>query len=329
MAELRMFRGTGRIPLASGAAAAALEGRAALWGVPLHRGPEGMALAVWGADLRLSMQGPEWRIEIAAPEDRLVGVLREAATEAFAEAGLPVEWDALAVGALAPGLSLMRVASVSDCGPNYLRVRLQGADAARFAQGGLHFRLLLPPPGRAACWPRVAPSGRTLWPEGPDALHRPVYTIAAQGGDWLDFVIFRHEGSPTCDWAGGLPLGMQVGVLGPGGGICPTAGALHLYGDQTALPAILRLLDLAPGRARATLRCAPEDLAALSRLTGRAAHGIRVTDDLLGALKATPLPEGPEDHVWFAAGSDEARAARRWLRDRGRAAGSFTAAAYW
>lgn len=317
MAELRMFRAAGQIPQASGAAAAALEARAAAWGLPVRRADDGLALSLWGGELRLTLMGRALRVEIAAPEDRLVGVLREALSEIMAEAGLEVAWDRLDVGALAPGLSLMRVDRVAPAGPNFIRLRLRGADAGRFATGGLHVRLLLPPAGRAAVWPRVAASGRAVWPVGADALHRPVYTIAAQQDDWLEILIFRHADSPTCDWAASGPIGATVGVMGPGGGGRPD-GALHLFGDQTALPAIGRMLAMAPGRA--VLRCAPADLEVLAGLCDIRRSDIRLSDDLLGALA-----DVPPGHVWFAAGGEEARAARRLLKGRG----GVTAAAYW
>ncbi|MEE2861569.1 MAG: hypothetical protein VYB46_12255 [Pseudomonadota bacterium] len=64
----------------------------------------------------------------------------------------------------------------------------------------------------------MAQTGRTVWREGRDAMHRPFYTVAAHGTDWIDFDIFRHAGSPTCMGAEAGPVGHPVGVLGPGGG---------------------------------------------------------------------------------------------------------------
>ncbi|QDA36581.1 siderophore-interacting protein (plasmid) [Paracoccus liaowanqingii] len=325
MSLLASHRRHGVIPRASGAAAAALKARASAWEAPLTETPGVLSLFVWGCELRLTAETDSARIELLAPEARLIGTLQDSATEIFAEAGLEVAWDRVDEGALAPGLSVMRVAAVIRRSPGFLRIRLQGPEAARFGETSLHFRLLLPPPGRAAVWPRVAASGRTSWPEGADALHRPVYTVAAQQGDCLEFDIFRHAGSPTCDWAMSGVEGSQVAIIGPGGGWCPEGPALSLFGDQTALPAIARMLDLAPhlvsGPVRAWIRAAPEDLGALAddpRLTR--------TDDLLGALAAANLPQG---HVWLAGHAPEARAARQHLLARGWPRRDFTAAAYW
>ena len=322
MSQLRSHRNFGTIPRASGAAAAALKARAAAWEVPLVETPEALSMFVWGCELRLVPGGDDLRVELSAPEKRLIGSLQDSATELFAEAGLEVAWDRVDTGALAPGLSLMRVRSVTQRTPGFIRVRIAGPDAARFGMGSLHFRLLLPPAGRIPVWPRIGASGRTEWPEGPDALHRPVYTVAAQAEDWVDFDIFRHAGSPTCDWALSGPEGAEVGIIGPGGGWCPEADRLHLFGDETALPAIARMLDLARGEVTAHVRAGYPDLGPLA-----ADPSVTRCDDLLAALASADPGQG--DFVWFAAEAEQARQARKHLLARGMARKAFTTAAYW
>jgi NADPH-dependent ferric siderophore reductase len=322
MAHLRTFRSSGVIPMSSGAAIAAMKARAAAWDLSVIENEGELRVALWGCELRLIQDGASMRVDLSGPEARLIGNLRETTADVLAEVGLTVSWDQIDVGALAPGLSLMRVVSVSRRSPNFLRVRLQGDDSARFSQGSLHFRLLVPPVGRVPVWPRVAETGRTVWPDGPDALHRPVYTVAAQAGDWLDFDIFLHDGSPTCDWALTRAEGSEVAIIGPGGGWCPEADRLFLFGDETAVPAIARMLDLAQGEVRAVVRAKPEDLGPLA-----ADPRLRFDDDLLGALAATQIGEG--SHVWFAASADEARQARQDLLARKISKKDFMAAAYW
>ncbi|MCS5603128.1 MAG: siderophore-interacting protein [Paracoccus sp.] len=319
----RSHRSRGRIAHRSGAAAVALKARAAAWDLPLVETDEGLCLFLWNCELRLMPEGAGLRIDLAAPDQRMLATLRDSASELFDEAGLAVAWDHVDTGALAPGLSLVRVLSVMRRSPGFLRIRLRGADMPRFAQDGLHFRLLIPPPGRAPVWPRIGASGRTIWPDGADAMHRPVYTLTGQDQDWLDFDAFAHADSPTCDWALAGPQGQQVGITGPGGGWCPDARRLFLFGDQTALPAIARMLVLARGRVRAVLRCAPEDMGPLAN-----DRRVIASDDLLGAL-ALLGPLDQNDHVWFAGPANEARSARRMLRDRGLDKTGYTAAAYW
>ncbi|MGP9805389.1 siderophore-interacting protein [Paracoccus sp. NSM] len=326
MSQIFACRLSGEVRSASGAAIAALKARAAQWETPVHETPERLVLTLWGGELRLIPERDCLRIEILGAERRQTGLLQDMASEVLAEAGLGVAWDHVDVGALAPGLAVMRVASVRRLSPGFLRIRLVGPEAARFGQGGLHFRLLLPPPGRAPVWPRIAPSGRTIWPGAEDALHRPVYTVAAQHGDWLDFDIYRHAGSPTCDWAMSGVEGSEVAIMGPGGGWLPAARQLLLFGDQTALPAIRRIIALQPlcaPRMRvvgAWLQADPSDLVDADRR-------LVIVPDALAALRATPIPE--DAHVWFAGHAEAARLAREELTSRGLGRKAFTAAAYW
>jgi NADPH-dependent ferric siderophore reductase len=320
------YRRIGTIPRASGAAAAALRARASAWDAPLTETAGVLSLYVWGCEVRLTADTGSARIELLAPELRLIGNLQDSTTEIFAEAGLDVAWDHVDEGALAPGLSLMRVTDISRPTPNFMRVRLTGPDAARFGQDSLHFRLLLPKPNRTPIWPRVGHTGRTIWPDGEDALHRPVYTVAAQDKDWIDFDIFCHNGSPTCDWAGTVAPDTGVAIIGPGGGWCPQASALTLFGDQTALPAIRRILDLAQvmvqGHVQAFIKASPADLGAL-------ADDPRVTrcNDLVEMLVRSDLPD--DGYVWFAGHALDARTARKHLLDRGVAKRDFMVATYW
>lgn len=322
MFPIRTHRSTGILSQSSGAAAAILRARAAEWDIALRETAEALVMPVWGSELRLMIAEGDVRIELTAPEQRLIGTLQDSATELFESHGLSIRWDHVDKGALAPGLSLMQVVSVTPRTPGFIRVRLRGPEAPRFADGGLHFRLLLARPGRPPLWPRIAANGRAQWPEGEDALHRPVYTVVRQQDDWLDFDIFRHSGSPTCDWADRATAGETVGIMGPGGGGCPEGARLWLFGDETALPAIARMLTLSPVPVQAFLRGAPADLADL-------AHSPRVTPcaDLLGALAA--IDPDPADYVWFAGPAPEARAARQYLTVQGHPKRQFTAAAYW
>ncbi|WP_372801479.1 siderophore-interacting protein [Paracoccus seriniphilus] len=322
MSHLRSYRSIGIISRPAGAAVAALKARAAAWDIPLVETPEQLSMTVSGCELRLTPLPDSVTVHLTAPERRLIGNLRDSATELFAEIGLDISWDHVDTGELAPGLSLMQVERVSTLGPNFLRVRLAGADAARFADGGLHFRLLLPPAGRAAVWPRVTASGRVGWPDGEDRLHKPVYTVSALGDGWLDFDIFRHDGSPTCDWALADPVGQTIAIMGPGGGSCPDADRIWLFGDETALPAIRRILSRSHRQVSAAISCAPEDLGSL-----RSDPRICRTDDLVDQLVATQFDA--DDFIWFAANAEQAGKARQHLLQAGQSKRNFLVAAYW
>lgn len=313
-----IHRTSGAIRNGAGAAMAALDARALEWGLEMSEVDGARLLTLWGGELRAAPTEPGLALTIRAPEKRLVQVIRDAVTELLAADGITVVWDPVETGALAPGLALMQVVSVTPRTPGFLRVRLQGPESARFTTGGLHFRLLLPQPGRQPVWPRIAATGRTQWPEGEDVLHRPVYTVVDHGPDWLAFDLFRHAGSPTCTWAETVAPGTEIAIIGPGGGWCPDAENLLLFGDETALPAIARMLDLAPGRCSAFVSASVADLGDV--------RATRVAD-LLDALKETDIPPGT--HVWFAAREDQARAARAHLTALGLSKKDFTAVAYW
>lgn len=259
-------------------------------------------------------------VELESVERRLLLTLQSSLAELFEDGGFGIDWEEVSEGALAPGLSLMQVLSTTRQSPGFTRVRLQGDEAARFGVGSLHFRLLLPEYPEAPEWPRISSSGRTVWPE--QKIHKPVYTVIAQADNWLDFDIFHHAGSPTCDWVETNPVGQTVGIIGPGGGWCPDGSPLLLFGDETAQPAIQRMLGLAKGEAKAVLTTSEADLGALA-----ADPRVARTDDLVASLKEASIPEGA--YVWFAAGAESARAARTHLTDIGLAKSQFTAAAYW
>jgi ferric-chelate reductase (NADPH) len=137
-----------------------------------------------------------------------------------------------------------QVAAVTRISAHFSRVRVVGQGLQRFGDGGLHFRFLLSQTGRAPVWPHIAADGRTVWPEGEDALHRPVCTTGAldPAGKWLDFDVFLHDGGRVTDRTYRVAAGDPVGVMGPSGRDIPQAGWIGLFGDETAMPAIARIL---------------------------------------------------------------------------------------
>jgi len=318
--------------LAFEAALAALRAGAASYDIPCREVPGGIAVDIWGGEVRLAQAQGAPALAVSAPDMRILFVLQDALASVFEAAGCTPVWDRVDEGALAPGLSLMRVVSVRQISPGFRRVRLAGPDTARFAAQGLHFRLLLPPAGLVPEWPRIDAKGRTRWPEGAAALHRPVYTVRALDGlaGWIDFDIFVHEGGGATEWSAGVKPGAEVGVMGPGGGWVPAASHVTLIGDETALPAIARILSLLPSAARgsAHVAVAAEDLPDLPRPAGMALHRLEGHGALVPALEAVELPAG-DRFMWFAAEKRLAESARKVLRARGLGKSEMMAAAYW
>ena len=122
--------------------------------------------------------------------------------------------------------------------------------------------------------------------------------------------------------------------MGPGGGWLPEKSWLGLYGDETALPAIARMLAAAApdstGVAVIVISHAndvqvlghPEGVSVKWLLRGRDAS-------LIDELKALQLPEDQQRFVWFAGEKREVEAARKHLATLGLRKSEWQAAAYW
>ncbi|KAA0970910.1 siderophore-interacting protein [Aureimonas fodinaquatilis] len=148
-----------------------------------------------------------------------------------------------------PHFRQMRLVNVQNITPGFCRLELAGEDLHRFAQGGFHVRLLLPPRGRTPVWPHAGPGGLPIWPRDRDRLILRTYTLRQvlpdQGLVSID--IFRHQPEGAVqNWLDHAVAGDLLGIMGPGGGGVPKADWVCLAGDETALPAIARILENLP-----------------------------------------------------------------------------------
>ena len=277
-------------------------------------------------EIALQVQGGTIGLTLRAANDVRLHALKQVVFARLArlDGAVVPEWDHVAAGALPPNLAVAHVVTVTRISPHFNRVRVTGEGLDRFGDGGLHFRLLLAQNGRTPVWPRIAPDGRTVWPEGDDTLHRPVYTTRAfdPAGTWLDFDVFLHEGGKTTEWTFTAAAGDLVGLMGPSGSDIPQAGWVGLFGDETALPAIARILAALHQHTVGHAFVLLGDLSDAQSL--QHPPGVAVTwlsratgDDLNAALRGLTLPE-TDRFVWFASEAAEATAARTYLRnDRG------------
>lgn len=144
-------------------------------------------------------------------------------------------------GAHPPNFSLGRVAWVRPLGAHFLRMRIEGQDLARLGRDMIHFRIVLPQADGRTEWPRLSEIGQAVWPQD---LHRPAYTISAidVAAGWLETDIFVHDGGRICDFASQTLAGTEIGVMGPGGGGVPQAASLLIGGDESAYPALARII---------------------------------------------------------------------------------------
>lgn len=194
------------------------------------------------------------RAQVAAAKADWLYMLKESLVEhmehTVPEVARNLRWsDTDTVGGLPPNFHFVTVHSVRKIGTSFLRLRLQAKDFTSFADDAIHFRFVLPPEGLQDIeWPHVAPNGATIWPKGDKAVHKPVYTsrwVDAKAG-LMDVDIFIHQGGRLSNWAATVTPGVRIGVIGPGGGGVVEATSVHFFGDETAFPAISRLIQSMP-----------------------------------------------------------------------------------
>ena len=197
------------------------------------------------------------------------------------------------------------------------------------AAAGPTLSLLVPRVGDPAPrWPQVARDGRIVWPQGSHGVALRSYTARRQdpaaGELDIDFVL--HGDGPAADVGRGRGTGRRPGRRQRRAVGDAAAGWLLLAGDETALPAISRILAAAdpadPGR-RPARGGRPGGGAGPGR-AGRggaalAAPARRPTPEagpLPAAVAALPRPDGEDLFAWVAAESATVRAVRADLRGR-------------
>ena len=145
---------------------------------------------------------------------------------------------------------------------------------------------------------------------------------------------------PGADFGLNAQPGDRAGLLGPGAGGMPQARDLLLFGDETALPVIARMAEMASAEMRIEAVIEVADQAEEQPIVSSAGHfsvqwlhrnGIEPgTAGLLEAAVAAKLPTlGPETYVWAACEKNEAQAIRSRLRNHGLDRSRMSAITYW
>ena len=245
-----------------------------------------------------------------------------------------------AEGALPPNFAFVQVRDVSELGPNFLRVTLQGEDLSKHQDAAIHFRLVIPPEGVAPEWPTVAANGSVVWPDGAGAPHKPVYTTRSidHAANTLVMDVYVHEGGRVTDWARGHlgKPGAQrvVGLLGPSGGGLLHAEHVLMASDETGFPAAARLLENLPAGVTGDVLLEAENGA-------ECAYPITVPDGMtltwlsrsagqtLGEAALDALPQHATSKIWFAGERGQARALRDAAKTAGREAGDLRISGFW
>ncbi|WP_448641277.1 siderophore-interacting protein [Geodermatophilus sp. URMC 63] len=249
-------------------------------------------------------------------------------------------------GDLLPGdphpVDVLTVVSVADATPSVRRVVLSGSPDAVGAAGPT-VNLLVPRVGDTAPrWPAVARDGRIVWPSGAHGVSLRSYTARRQepgrGEVEIDFVL--HGDGPAAAWAAAAAPGALLAVAGSGPLGDRPAGTLLLAGDETALPAISRILAAADPAARGLALvevagpreeqplAAPEGVAVRWLHRGGTPPGGSTL--LADAVAALDRPDGDDLFAWVAAESAAVRAVRADLRGRwGLSRAQHHAIGYW
>jgi len=210
----------------------------------------------------------------------------------------------------------MRVAASTRIAPRMQRLRLEGEALGRFdTKSNLHVRLHVPAgPGEGLAQP--GPDGRPITSPDIATVATRYYTIrridAEAGWVEIDFVLHEAPG-PAGDFARFARPGDICGMSGPCGlGIKP-AGHYLLAGDETALPAIARIVESLPANALGTIFIeidTPEDRLPFTVPPGMSCRWICRRDRAASAdaglvaeveQAIAMTAAGPADHfVWIA-----------------------------
>jgi NADPH-dependent ferric siderophore reductase len=238
-------------------------------------------------------------------------------------------------------VDVLTVSAVREVTPAVRRVTLT-APAPVVAAAGPTLSLLVPRVGDPAPhWPQIARDGRIVWPQGSHGVALRSYTSRRQdpaaGELDIDFVL--HGDGPAATWAAAAVPGAVLGVASAAPLGDSPAGWLLVAGDETALPAISRILAAADSATRgiALLEVAgPEEEQPLTAPAGVAVRwlhrsGAKPGADLLTeAVAELPRPEGEDLFAWVGAESATVRAVRADLRGRwGLRRGQHHAIGYW
>ena len=273
------------------------------------------------------------KVEITAPDLGSLELLRAFVAdhvEEFCEGFRPtIAWRGhVAASDRIADFRELTLRSVVELTPKMRRLTFSGEDLARFdSREGLHVRMYFPPEGLAVPeWPRVGADGQIVWPpeeRKPAVRYYTVRQVRPEAGEIdIDFVLHDDPG-PGARFAAQARLGAVCGMAGPVGKMAPQSGWTLLAGDETALPAIARTLELMPAEARGAALIEVDGPGEEVRLKAPAGFEIRwlhrsaapaEASPLTGAVASVALPDGHEPYAWVACEYGTAKAIRSHLR---------------
>jgi NADPH-dependent ferric siderophore reductase len=155
-----------------------------------------------------------------------------------------------------PNVRSLKVMAIHDVSSHVRRITFASTNLKRFdTLSALHVKLLLPPDGVRLCLPRLSLNGTVDWGSEQERAIVRKYTIRridpSAGTLEIDFVLHDHGGPGSC-FAINAQISDEIGMVGPGGGSARPADWNLFIGDETALPAIARLMEALPEDAQGT-----------------------------------------------------------------------------
>lgn len=210
--------------------------------------------------------------------------------------------------------------------PRYQLITLGGNDLADFETLSPTDHVgLIPPLAGELVLPGLS-DGRLTWPEGgrPPMREYTVRRFDPEARE-IDVRVLMHGAGPVADWAAGVAVGDEIGVVGPRvSKLMPDDYENYLFvGDLTAVPAIARWLEQLPQGAMAQVLIAAnseEDVIELKCdepifvlwLT----EGGSVPADRLAPMLAPLQLYSPDTFAWAAGEAVAMREVRRVLLDK-------------
>lgn len=235
----------------------------------------------------------------------------------------------------------LEVRRILDLGPGMRRLTLAGDQLGGFVtDDGIavpplrndgfddHVKLIVPGPGQAVPVPPIQVEGHLNWnpPEGrPTAKDYTPRRYDPHAGE-LDLDFVRHGAGCASTWAERVEVGDPAWIAGPkSSALLPRdVDWLLIGGDETALPAIGRLLDELPSDLPARVFVEVADAAHEIELPTRDAveltwlhrgEGAADTSDVLEqAIRAMTWPDG-EVYVWLAGEAVTLKPLRTFLKN--------------
>jgi NADPH-dependent ferric siderophore reductase len=317
----------------------------------VSEGPDGPVLRLGRIRAQFSRDGEATLVDVAAPDLEGLYMARMSVAShilEFAGDNPPViAWTGDGEGIVRPpNFQILDVIACRPLTPHMRRLTLSGENVARFTGlDALHLNLMVQrPEAGEPQWPRVGANGVIAWdqPELRPLMRK--YTVRAvdlaAGTIDIDFVLHSDAG-PGSGFAETASVGDRVGVVGPGGGGLVAADWYLFAGDETALPAIARMLEHLPASARGKVFLEVEDSAEIQPLTvpatvdvewllrdGRPAGG---TTLLVDAVRGTEFPTNGETvYLWAGCEFETFRAIRTFARQEKRLSNSeHLVVSYW